>query len=213
MKKLLGIGWQYVVYDIGGGRVRKEIYSKPIQFLVIFCMSLGHPMSPGKTWRELKRVNKEARTSTEYLKKIYLIIDMEMLGNPTFGADTSYDQDIVIPLQKIFFAHDILDQKKLIDLYIKLIHRTWMFGFADSVFNFSKNNGINKNGMMVQMDFGELLLSHDDVARQIQEKRWMHSFSYSKIPTDEVREYYKKQMDEHVTLKKLDELWNACVTK
>ncbi len=208
MKKI-SRGWQYAVYDLQNSRVRKRTSSTIFQYLhilktnVIVRWNIFAEASKG-----MARVRRMEKTSNDYIQSILPIFDTRLLGNPLF-FDNGYDQDKVAVLSGVFKKCSLDQGKKIFDSYIQLIHTTWQYGFADSVYNFCVNNGLNVRGEVIQLDFGELSLNKSEVAQDIINKRWLQNASCVMFPKGELKDYFCDLMDKEVTLQKLDELWGA----
>jgi hypothetical protein len=208
MKKI-SRGWQYAVYDLQNSRVRKQTSSTIFQYLhilktnVIVRWNIFAEASKG-----MARVRRMEKTSNDYIQSILPIFDAKLLGNPLF-FDNGYEQDKVEVLSGVFKDCSLDNGKKIFDSYVQLIHATWQYGFADSVYNFSVNNGLNAQAQVIQLDFGELALNKSDVAQDIINKRWLQNASYVLFPKGKLKDYFRDLMDKEITLQKLDELWAA----
>ncbi|HZX59233.1 MAG TPA: hypothetical protein VFE54_10920 [Mucilaginibacter sp.] len=208
MKKITR-GWQYAVYDLQNSRVRKQTSSTIFQYLhilrtnVIVRWNIFAEANKG-----MARVRDMEKASNTYIKSILPIFDAKLLGNPVF-LDDGYEQDKCEVLCEIFKNCSVEKGKKIFDSYIQLIHTTWQYGFADAVYNFCVNNGLNAQAQVIQLDFGELALNKADVAQDIANKRWLQNASYVLFPKGELRDYFRDLMDKEITLQKLDELWGA----
>ena len=208
MKKI-GRGWQYVVYDLGNGRVRKQKYLKIAQYALIYldtCSSKNHfPVI--EAYKEMQRVNSDERASVEYVKKIDTILDKNILGNPVFVSSKVYEQDKVVPLRDALREVSFARGKEILDKYRELIYRTWEYGFSDRIFNFTINNGLTSTGEIIQLDFGELAFDKDEVRKRIFERRWLKSWSYLTFPEGELKRYYEILMDAEKMSQELDKRW------
>lgn len=206
MKKI-GKGWQYTVYDLNNGRVRKQSYPTIIQYLYILSDTLFAKWNIFvEAWKGMHRVRMMEKVSNEYIKTILPIFDAKLLGNPVF-LDDGYEQDKVVILDNILKNCTIEVGKKIFDAYVRLIHTTWQYGFADSVFNFTTNNSWDEQSEVAQIDFGELVLNKADVEKDILNKRWLRNASYTFFPNGELKDYYFNLMEQEMTLEKLDKLW------
>jgi hypothetical protein len=209
MKKI-GRGWQYVVFDLGNGRVRKEKYSKIKQFLLISkeLMSEGKIFVFLEALKERRRVDCDEQSAIKYLKEIEGIMDWKILGNPIF-IDGGYEQDKVITLDEVFKTVSVDEGKEIFNKYLELIYETWKYGFSDKIFNFSINNGINSEGEVIQLDFGELSFDKEEMRKRIKERCWLKRYSYWEFPEGELKEYYASMMNPEKLIIKLDELWGS----
>ncbi len=213
--KLIGRWWQYEVYDIGNGRVLKKRYSGLLQFLKIYSYLIGvkSMVSIAYAKSEQKRVTDAANFSEKYSKELLKQSSLAILGNPYFFAYGSYEQDYVTPLINILKKKSIEGNKKILSNYVSLIKETWGYGFADTVFNFLINNGIDENKRLIQLDFGEITTEKEKVKDMIRQKRWLHSSSYKRLYSDKLKEYYEKIMEQELSKDELEELWGNKIEK
>ncbi len=205
MKKI-GKGWQFNVYKISEERVLKVPLKYMAQLLNIL-ISAG-PFIFFK--KPIKRVRQESLQSFKNLRDV--ISDekfpLYILGNPIINFKTlEYSQDLVEPLSKYFKRTNYVEKEKIIRLYPNLIHKIWQFGFSDKVFNFTLNNGIDKNGNLVLLDIGELDFVKEDVVKDIKSKRWLRAYSYLSLKDKKLKEVYRQVMEKELTLENLEKEW------
>src|SRR4051812_22296619 len=98
--KLIGKGWQYRVYDMGNGRVRKIERS----ILDSFCRALFtkgeiYFLNPIKSWKDAKLIRHKTRASITVLKRQLPQIPPELFGNPEFFGTHTYEQDKALLLR------------------------------------------------------------------------------------------------------------------
>lgn len=207
MKKI-GQGYYYNVYDLGNGRVVKNIKSRFDRFFTICKLSAFFlPV----VWSEFSRSEVERQKIPGLYKTLQTQErDLSILGNPKFINETDYEQDLVIVLDDALKASDLNQQKKLIDLFIESIFSNWKQGFSERVFNFTINNGLDKNGKVVLLDFDEITFEKSEALKRINNKRWLRAaslrffeFTYSK----ELKDYYIVQMEKGMTEENLNKYW------
>ncbi|MEN9337935.1 MAG: hypothetical protein RIQ41_249 [Candidatus Parcubacteria bacterium] len=204
--KLIASGWQYKVYDLENGRVRKVKASGLFQYIKI----LSHlPFQFIEAYKEQQRVNRMERQANDYIRTILHLEISRALGNPVFISQSDYEQDKVRVLYEVCKDASFEQQKEIIKSYIHLIHTTWNYGFADCIFNFTLNNGTNDRGDLLQLDFGEITTEKDDVEEMIRNQRWLQSFSYTTLVSNELKDYYSTTMSEELTFAKLNESWRS----
>lgn len=206
--KFISCGWQYIVYDIGNGRVRKVKHSVYTRYVFIlsqlifqnFCNLFSlHKI----VISESKRVQEEMVISNQYIQEILTKIPSKYLGNPVFINSTDYEQDRAIPLKQLLRSNNV---KGLLSKYIHLIHILWGYNIGETVFRFSANNGLDRDGNVVQIDFGEITNDKERVLSDIKEKRWVR---FSKYLGNGTREFYLKRMDEEMTVENLNKYWGS----
>ena len=103
--------------------------------------------------------------------------------------------------------------KGRIDEYINFIFDCWRNGFSERTYNLTINNGVNSDGKIVLMDFGEITFKKSDVKRAIKTKRWRKSWSFKKDLGKEIRKYYDNRMVEQLTLSNLEKYWREAPTR
>lgn len=205
----IGKGWQYIVYDLQNGRVKKQTHSTLIQYLYILFNNVFVRWNVfAESWKQMQRVRKMEKASNEYIQSILPIFDTKLLGNPVF-CDNGYEQDKGVILGEILKNCSIGEGKKIFAAYVHLIQTTWCYGFADTVFNFAVNNSLSTESKIVQLDFGELIFNKADVEQCIKCKCWLHSASYTSFPEGELKNYYHDLMEQKITLKNLDKFWGT----
>ena len=212
MKKI-GQGWQYKVYDLNNGRVKKQAPAAFIQYSYILRNNVFSKWNIfADTWRNMQRVKTLGKLSNAYIKEILPIFDVKLLGNPVF-VDDGYEQDKVITLGDVLETCSVAEGKNIFDAYVKLIHTTWQYGFADTVFNFRVNNSLDIKWQVIQIDFGELVFDKADVLQQISNKQWLRCASYKLFPDGVLKNYYRDLMEQQMTIDNLEELWGKEIAK
>lgn len=204
IQKVLGRGLQHVVYDIGGNRVRKRPTTrleKAITFIKWRCYN------PLKIYRGILSAEETTHKSISLLQARIKNIDHAFLGNPSF-KDISYEQDRATPIGVYFLEHAGEENKKIIDLYVQSLFKTWGCGFSDIVFNFTLNNAIDRHGQVVLIDLGELTFSISEIMDCIVSKKWLRQSSYQRLP-DELKSYFSEKMNEEITPENLKKYWES----
>jgi hypothetical protein len=218
MMKLIGKGWQYRVYDIGNGRVRKIKRSLLDSFCRIFFMP--KPAKEHRKFRfnvvlsleEMWRISRGSDKDVSQLKKILPLIPGYLLGNPVFLDGINYEQDYAIPFFQYFQENNAEKNKEMITKYSELIVELWKYGCSDDIFNFRMNSGIDKNGRVIMIDLGELVCSKEKVGLSIKSKKWLHKPCYTLFLQDlELKNHFRQEMDRLVTFENLNQYWRSSV--
>lgn len=204
MKKIAQ-GLQYNVYSKNENKVIKTPTSKTQIILKLLSWNPRHIFKPSLLRKTLNQTIIDRKNSIENIKKIPF--DKKILANPIFKLN-KIEQDKVIILEK-FLKENPEKAKQYINKYIESIFQTWSYGFSDRIFNLTINNGIDKTNKVVLIDFGELTFKKEDVIKAINTTRWEKSWSFKKDLNKEVKEYYKKEMKEKITLSNLDRYWKS----
>lgn len=201
--KLIGKGYWYNVYDLGNGRVLK--HEKGIlQKIKDTYLLEGKKVIPWLT------ALYKLLTGRKKILKIYSYIknnvDLTLVGSPKFLDGISYEQDKVELLGVAIMRSVFNEKKRLIDLYVQNIIQCWKNGFADRIYNFAINNGINNSRRLVLLDFNEITLLREEVLERIKSKRWLRSWSLKQVDS-ELQQYYREQMDLLITSESLEKNW------
>ncbi len=205
----LGKGWQYVVYENGNGRVLK----RPRHFLSLFISVLlapasARPLQSHSALRETRHLRTTALEAVKALSCRMANIDTRIVGNPIFFADGSYEQDRVMVVDTYLSTHSTSENRKIIDKYIELQMLCWEYGFADPGFDFAVNNGIDREGCVVQIDLGELMFSIGRIADAVRGQFWLGQRSFThRIKDRTLKKYFVGQMSKFITLEALQAHW------
>lgn len=204
MKKI-DRGLFYKVYEYDKNNVIKKRTSNKEKFFILL------------SWLDFKNLNKKSikkynelfENSIIKIKEKLYFIDKNILGNPKFENDFEYIQDKVIILKDYFEKCNLEEKKKLIDEYIKLIFKTWKYGFSDITFNFTIDCGINKNKNLVLVGFSELTFSKKKLIEIINNKKWEKQHSCLRdFKNKKLKQYFKEEMLKNITLENLNKYWN-----
>lgn len=205
MRKRLGGGLQYSVYQISESRVRKV----PASLLqkISFCVACGYPL---RTIQEsIREVDALARTSIAELKARGSALPRELLGNPTFEEGIEYEQDLITPVGTYIQNKPLDVKKRIFDGYVENTLALWDYGIAEEVFNFTVNNGVTEEGKVILSDLGELCFAKDDIAELIEQKLWLTQRSFKEIRQSDrdFSVYIESEMEKHITLAELNKRW------
>lgn len=205
----IGEGYWYNVYRLENERVLK------IQKTILEKIRDSYKKERKNFYRWLKTVRNlicdvnEISTNYRYIKNN---VDLSLLGMPTFLRGIDYEQDRVWILGVILQSCTLEERRSIIDLYIDNIIDCWKYGFADKLFNFTINNGLDRTGRMIFIDFNEISLFKEDIILRIKKKTWTNSWSLRQVDL-ETRSYYLAQMDLRITLESLETNWRKALKK
>lgn len=204
---LLGKGWQYAVYDLGNGRVRKVPRSLASQTLAIL-VSREAGFSFRTAMQRAAMLNRLAQDSLAALKAHIPSHEYHLLANPYFHGTACYDQDCCYPLGRALSDATPKNARSLIDKYIDTIEQCWRLGFSELSYMFTVNYGLTSTGDMALIDLGEVSFNRCDAEDAINEKRWLKHRSFRKdVKDEELRFYIAEAMDARVNLNALRTLW------
>jgi len=202
MKKI-GSGLQFKIYDLENGRVLKK--SKK-SFQMYALNILWEPYLIFVPWilrRRITNAKKDRDEAVEYFSSKNF--DKEIVANLDINSKGIF-QDKVIPVREILRESET-EGKRLVDSYCNLIKKMWGQGFAEKVYKFVENYGVNSNGEVVLIDFAELRFTKNLIKQDILRERWRHVFSDKRKIRGELKKYYDQKMTKLLTIQNLNNYW------
>lgn len=201
MRKI-ATGYYNAVYDLNNGYVLKKKNSLWDRFKKIY----SEEHSVWNTLKVMMRMPKEHLSLLEQeIQQGIFTGDLDILANPVF-RDGGYMQDRVVVIKDYFAAHGLEENKMIIDKYVESIYLCWKNHIHEKIFNFTVNNGVDKQGNVVLIDINETSRNKEDARNSIMSKRWLKSMSY--VTLDPVlKKYYAEAMDQGLTVEKLNMFW------
>lgn len=194
-------GLQFTVYD--RGQKVEKIPTSPRQMLwQLVSMEPRNILTVWKLKKKLRNALNEREYSCTQIKERFS--NSPLLAHPTFEEGRIF-QDKLIPLSDYLKTSNKPEQ--MIDLVIDCMFRCWEQGFSEKTYNFTINYGIDKEGRVAVLDFGELHFDKEAVMDDIKTKKWQQSWSLTKDLNKVVSQYWNKALTENLTLKKLDDYW------
>lgn len=204
MKKIAE-GLQYKVYDRGNGRVLKIQTSVFDKIRILRSWNIRNPIT---LVRSIFNAYLITYTSIRRLKKTKGI-DWSIFGNPTFfGYSLNYEQDKVVTLSDFFKSHTTAENKAIIYAWISYVYNQWKYGMADTVYNFTVNNGIDSFGNVILIDLGELTFDMEVVRTHVSNKKWLTQWSFSQMEDSELKRYIEDVLSSKLTVESLNSYWN-----
>lgn len=201
MKKI-ATGYYNSVYDLENGLVFKRKNSIFDRFKKIY----SEEQDVAKTVSVMKKMPKEHLSPLEQeIRDGAFIGNLQLFANPTF-KNGGYVQNKVITIKDYFATHSYDENKIIIDKYIKLIYQCWELHIHEEVFNFTVNNGVDKQGNIVLIDINETSRDKEKAQVCITSKRWLKSMSYLTL-NPKLQEYYAEAMARGLTDEKLNQYW------
>ena len=122
--------------------------------------------------------------------------------------DNSIIQKKLLSLGDFIKRNSLNKNKKIIIKYFEFIQNMWRKSFFETTFEFTVNYGITKDEKINLIDVGELCFEKVKVIKYIKQKYWLTRWSYRKVISNELKEFYKNKAYEYLTLKQLNKHWN-----
>lgn len=203
---IIGQGLQYTVYDMGDGRVLKKLNSKLEQESVL--RSWGYTKQEDRD-NDIASIDELTETSNNKIQSLLQqnILPAHFLGNPIFINASDYTQDKAIVVGPYYNEHSLEENKVMIEKYISLTHELWQYGIADTIFNFTVNNGVTNNGDVIQLDFGECTFELSEISQLIKDQLWLTKQSYKSLEDDPIAPFIAMRLKQEFTIDTLNRLW------
>lgn len=196
MKKI-GEGWQYTVYDLGNGRVRKKYNSELRTGWIILKDIIPRELEViPKIPKYIPDLKRKALSSFKLLNRKQL--PAAWLAHPLFVNELDYEQDRVLPLHILFEQLPFQDSKVIVDKFVVFNKKLIEIGVIDKFFHISKNFGQDASGRIVLMDIGELVGDRDKILKQLHTRIWAAPYKLKWIRDKKLRKYFVDQMDKHL---------------
>lgn len=203
MKKIAG-GYYYNVYDLGNGRVLKTQKNKLQIFIFIL---LCNKLNIKNTIKEFIGVIGSLYKVRSLYQSIFDTGIKEMaLGNPMLLDGINYEQDKVLMIKDKIKNISDGDFRMIVSDYINLIKKLWSFGLNESIYNFTLNNGYDRNNEIVLVDFNEMTFNVDDVEKDIKSKIWLKKSSYLRLDLEK-KKIFRDLMNKEITEESLKNYW------
>jgi hypothetical protein len=204
--KLIGDGLQFRVYKISSSRVLKKETTHAQKVAKLRAWAKGDPRRLRRLQKDVIAAEQITEISIRSLKKILRRINPSIVGNPRFLNHSNYEQDYCLPLGKYITRHSLAESKIAIRRYTENIVQTWRYGFSDVVFNFTINNGV-ANDSVILLDLGELSFSKIRIRSLIVRKRWLTQWSYLSMQDERLKLYFRKTMNSKITPRAFEDNW------
>ncbi len=174
--KRIGKGYFYNVYDLGNGRVLKKQKTSFALFWHIMVINGFLPHAVGEYRRAIRTLPQIKQVYSELMQNVS---NTQLLGNPLFNTGIEYEQDKALVLYDALRKAPLEEQYLLVEKYITLIKELWKYGCHETVYNFTINNAVNKDGEVILIDFNEMTFDKTVVEQDIEKKEWLHRWSYT----------------------------------
>lgn len=209
-------GLQYHVFDIKNGRVRKTQTSflHKLRTIHFYDGKYDFFKNPINNVRFAFGTKRTLRHSLDGLRDNLEYIDTSLLGNPRLLRNYSYEQDRVRVFGEVLQStENLTDKKRLIDKYIENVLTCWGYGFSDSVFNFTINNGVTREGNVILLDLGEMTWRKGKVTSLLEGRELERQWSIRNLEDEELKNYVKIETRDKFTISNLNKLWKKKIEK
>lgn len=206
--ELIGIGGQYTVHDIGGGRVMKipNAIDGSRKFVggwgpQIAEMTNKHmPMVETAMDRELC-VPHVLRLAARYP------VLSDVLAHPKAAAGLCFTQDKVRPIKQALLESEPAQVRKYIDASADIYRFLWRYGIHDYIWFFLVNNALDAEGRVVYLDFGETVSDTTWVTGHVAEHEWEQKQVLVDMFPDDLQDHYFRTMKDRLSGSNFETNW------
>jgi 8-oxo-dGTP diphosphatase/2-hydroxy-dATP diphosphatase len=207
--KFLGSGWQYNAYELTTGRVLKKKRSGLSQYLRVFRRLSDDYFFPFfRSFHNRRVVNQIAVNSIEWLKANLSRLNPALLGNPVFSSGLDYEQDRATPLGDYIRTHNREENIIVFKKYVAFVLETWKLGICDETFKFDKNNAVDTQGNIIQIDLGEFKTDPILIKGYIKKQYWRHNRSFKRLP-DNLKSEFLQIIEVEISISNFEMLWRS----
>lgn len=211
-EKYLGEGFYYKVYDLDGGRVFKKLQPYWFSFKKIYDYRRKAGDGVITSLLAAHRARNKEELRLRQIKEKMAVIPTYLFANPIFLSDLDYSQDKVTVVSEILAHGHEKAGKDIVDQYIDLQRTLWSYGVHDTTFKIQQNYGLDINGKLACLDFGEFVYTKEEAIKSLEGMRWQKRGSYKNWPNGVVKDYYTRKMETEITTKNLGSYWNKQAT-
>jgi hypothetical protein len=95
--------------------------------------------------------------------------------------------------------------------YVRSVQESLKFGCYDWVFNPLRNSGVNADGDVIMMDFGEIGMDKGQIGQLIADRAWEKSYDYTHEMTESQQSYLRGLTRSMLNQQSLDQLWQTAL--
>ena len=211
LMKHIGEGYYYRVYEFDNGRVFKKLQPHWFSFRKIY--SLARKRSGTSVIKSLSIAYKstiEERKNLSAMKNRLSGMPLSLFANPSFVKDSlDYTQDRVVIMEDFFLKNNLEQNKKAIDGYVEFQKKLWSYGIYDTTDKLQTNYGVNKQGGVVCIDFGEFVFTKEKALERVKKQKWLSRQSYKNWQDLGLKKYYTERMIKVITEESLNKIWQC----
>lgn len=208
--KYFAEGFQYKVYEIGNNCVFKKAHPYFVSLFKVFKITRSRKFSILKSFLIAISSNKENKKALEMMQEKMKDMPPHFFAHPIFIKNSlNFTQDKVVILGDYLKQNKTEDNKKIIDKYIEFQKLLWSNGVHDAVYKFQPNYGVDKNGEIVCIDFGEFVFTKERTLESIKKEKWFSRPSYKNWEDNEIKKYYAEKMKDNMTPENIEKNWKG----
>jgi hypothetical protein len=211
---LIGVGAQYTLHDLGDGRVVKIPNSTDGTRCFVggwsphFDATTAHCPN-----RETEYFREESVPHVLRLASRYQPLAVA-LGKPQVEPGNSFTQDKVSPLMHVIPTASPEDIQGYLNDLADLCLVCWLYGIHDRILNFGMNNGLDTEGRLVLVDFGETTFETWRVAKAVASRDWNSKALWvEKFLPVEFHDSYFQTMNDRLSPQNFERFWGEDLSK
>jgi hypothetical protein len=206
---LIGLGGQYTVHDVGGGRVMKIRNS--IDGSRLFVGGYGPHVLKMKRHIPMEETAIYSGACVPHVLRLaarYPALS-EALANPTSAPGNCFTQDKVDPIRELMPSSTPSQIRGFLDGYADVCQLCWRHGIHDYIIFFLVNCAVDAEGTLLLLDFGETAFDTTVVANSIKKREWETKNSLLKELPEEYHAYYFKAVTDRLSGDNFERHWAA----
>ena len=202
-------GYYYRVYELDENRVFKKFQPYWFSFRKIFAYNRKHGQTFFKALIGAHKARLREANALKSIKEKLKEIPTALFANPAFADNLDYSQDKVAIVDDLLAKNDFEQNKKIIDQYIEFQKILWSYGMHDKTYKLQPNYGVDKNGQLVCIDFGEFAFTKEEALKNIQGKKRLARNTYKNWSDQPLKDYYTRCMEEVMKEEVLNQCWGS----
>jgi hypothetical protein len=207
---IIGQGAQYKVIDTDDGRVRKVLLTRAESQAVVAGWYAEGEAAPAELAVDYRRL---ATTSARRVRE--LLAEYPQLsysfGDPVFESRYQYTQTKVRVLGNVLRESTTQEGERLIEAYVEVTLLHWRYGIFEQTFNCTSSHGVDSQGRVVLLDFGEVSIDKTQAALQVGSKVWLGSYTYTRSLPERLKDYYARTLEARLSSQTLIALWGSAL--
>ncbi len=207
--KYIGEGYYYKVYEVKPGRVFKKLQPYWFSFTKIYQYSRNAGVSVVSALLGAHRGRVREVKALQAIRAKLHTVPNALFAHAAFVRGLDYTQDLVTVVSDVLESNTFEANKDIIDQYVAFQKTLWSYGMHDTTFKLQPNYGVNGNGQLVCVDFGEFVYTKEAALKSIAGKKWLSRGTYKKWDDIPLKEYYTQRMAELMNEEVLDACWGS----
>lgn len=208
--ELIGIGGQYTVHDIGDGRVVKIPNSLDGSRRFVGGWAPHMADVPNRHMPLIETAYNRSYCVPHCLRLAarYPVLH-ELFGRPEALPGLCFTQDRLETLRDVIARSTDGEVRSYIDATADIYRLLWRYGIHDPIWFWIVNNGVDAEGRVLYMDFGETMFCAHAVRQKIEEREWEEKQVLVASLSEKNQAYYFSAMKDRLSGDNFEANWMA----